>query len=156
MAGLSWALHAYQNIVAEPSTLLGLPVAVLSWFPILASRATNGLCQPQASWPYLLSLLLLAEIAFPGMLLGSVRALAAKIFDRITNFKPRLELGGGKAQSIALLVLITIGGLMWAKTLAAGYSLNQEELLRLLWKLGSLVLLPITLWILIVRGLRVR
>ena len=45
---------------------------------------------------------------------------------------------------------------MWAKTLAAGYSLNQQDLVRLIWKLGSLVLLPITLWILIVRRMGVK
>jgi len=68
VAGLSWALHGYQNILAEPSSLAGLPVAVLSWFPILASRVTNALCQPQASWPYLLTVFLLTEIVFPGRL----------------------------------------------------------------------------------------
>jgi hypothetical protein len=150
-AGLSWALHGYQNILAEPFSLAGLPVAVISWFPILASRLTNALCQPQANWPYLLTLLLLAEFVFPGEMFKLARQLTAQIYERITRFKFQLELGGGKAQSFVLLLLLLVGGLVWAKTLAAGYALNQEELFRLLWKLSSLVLLPITLWILIAR-----
>lgn len=155
-AGLSWALHGYQNILAEPSSLAGLPVAVLSWFPILASRVTNALCQPQASWPYLLTVFLLTEIVFPGRLFKLVRQLTARIHNGITNFRFRLEMGGGKAQGVVLVLLVMAGGLMWAKTLAAGYSLNQQDLVRLIWKLGSLILLPITLWILIVRRMGVK
>ena len=150
-AGLSWALHGYQNILAAPSSLLGLPVAVLSWFPILASRATNALCQPQASLPYCLILLLLAESLFPGKMLSFARHLAAQMCQRIITFEFRLELGGGRAQSVALMVLIGAGVVMWGKTLAAGYALNQAELIRLLWKLGSLVLLPLVLWAFLLR-----
>jgi len=65
-------------------------------------------------------------------------------------------MGGGKAQGVVLVLLVMAGGLMWAKTLAAGYSLNQQDLVRLIWKLGSLILLPITLWILIVRRMGVK
>ena len=97
-AGLSWALHGYQNILATPSSLLGLPVAVLSWFPILASRATNALCQPQASLPYGLIVLLLAENIFPGKMVSIARRLAAQMCQRIISFELRLEIGGGKAR----------------------------------------------------------
>ena len=155
-AGLSWALHGYQNILAEPGVLVGLPVAVLSWFPILAGRITNGLCQPQAAWPYLFTLLLLTELLLPGKLFAQIRRLTDQLYSRMTTFKFQLEVGGGKAQGIALLALLIVGSLMWAKTLSAGYSLNQGELLSLVWKLGSLVLLPILLWILVVRRVHVR
>lgn len=149
VAGASWALHSYQNVWAEPWSILGLPVAVFSWYPILASRFTNMI----AGWPVVLFALLLLETVFPGKLFSGLRSMVGRFYRRLVSSDFRPQLGANKVQLATLFFLLAVCSLVWARTLAAGYTLDSHDLARLLWKLASLLILPLALWVVMVRRL---
>lgn len=151
---LSWALNSYQHIVAQPSVLLGLPVAVLSWVPILCARAANALFYdiPGTTGlsPMFLGLVVF-EVALPGRLFGWLFRGASTALAKIR--KLRLETGPrpSKAHLGFLLVLLVVAGSLWQNVKKAGYILDPGDLARLGWKFFVLLILPALLFGLCVR-----
>lgn len=146
--GLSWLAHGYQSVAAQPNSILGLPVALFCWFPILASRFINALTDPIAGQlsPVFLSLIVI-EVAKPGLLLGSLRRAALGIARRAQSLEFKLKTRPSKGQLGLLLVLLLGGILAWKNVAVAGYALQFSDISRLLWKMFTLVVLPLACWV---------
>lgn len=137
--GLSWCIHRWSNISQQPSLLLGLPVALAHWPPMLANRLIT-LC----TWPVIVGLTTL-ELLWPGKLFAALIAGArhtSKRFKKSTEAKTQQT---SKKSYVALLVLIGIAALMWTQVGAAGYQIDTTEVLQILWTFAVLLGLPVAI-----------
>ena len=150
--GLSWLLHGYQSVLAEPTSLLGLPVALLSWLPVLACRLVNMLTDPVHGRILPLMVLLLgSEAVRPGLLLGALRRGMSSFLKRVGTLEFQLTQKPGPAQLGLFLLLLLGGALAWKNVLSAGYALGINDLSRLAWKMTALILFPLLTWLILVR-----
>ena len=150
--GLSWLLHGYQSVLAQPVAVLGLPIALFSWLPILSCRLVNTLVDPVSGQASLLMLLFLfVELTRPGLLLGWPRRGMSSVLDRIGTLEVKLAQKPGPVQAGLLSVLILGGVAAWRNVLKAGYALGVNDLMRLGWKISILFIFPILAWMVLVR-----
>lgn len=134
--GLSWLLHCYQSVLAQPESLPGLPIAVLSWLPILLVRLSSALGAVGVL------ILLLPELWRPGWLSTLVLNLLSSLVRRIRDFEIKLAQKPTPLQCLLLVVLLLVVATLWGNVARAGYSLGTEDALRMARTLGTLLLLP--------------
>ena len=143
---LSWILNSYQNVLAQPSALIGLPVAVLSWPPVVLGRLSSALLsdgEASTGLGLIFSALLLFEVLMPGRLFGTLFGGLAAIREKLCRLHFKTGPRPGKAQLGMLIVLLFLAVLAWQNVKRAGYVLESSDLLGLLGKLLVLLVLPL-------------
>lgn len=142
---LFWGLYRYTAVLADPKSLLGLPLAVISWLPILLARVSHAGSSPTINWVILV--LTSAEFVAPGALFGYLLRFLERQRVRLHNLKFQGTSRPSWPQIAVLSGLAVVALLLWKQVGAAGYQLEFGDFARLGWKFFALLLGPAGLYL---------